>query len=82
MKSESKFWEKKTNGWVFLSHSFQDYEEVKIIRNYLEENNFNALIFFLKCFDDDRKKNEVKKLNFYTVYHPCLEIVLDIVPSK
>ena len=61
-KISSEYWEKKTNGWVFLSHSSHDYEETKIVRNYLEENNFNALMFYLKCFDDKGKSIEVQDL--------------------
>jgi hypothetical protein len=47
-----KHWEKKANGWVFLSHASNDYEDVKIIRNYLEENGFSALMFYLKCLEE------------------------------
>ena len=39
MKS-MKHWEKKASGWVFLSHASDDYEDVKVVRNYLEENGF------------------------------------------
>ena len=45
-------WEKKANGWVFISHSSKDYEEVKIVRNYLEESGFSALMFYLKSLED------------------------------
>jgi 23S rRNA maturation mini-RNase III len=51
-----KHWEKKANGWVFLSHSSKDYESVKLVRNYLEDNGFSALMFYLKCLED--KNNE------------------------
>lgn len=44
-------WEKKANGWVFISHSSKDYEDVKIVRNYLEENGFSALMFYLKSLE-------------------------------
>lgn len=57
------FWEKSTNGWVFLSHSSLDIEKIKIIRNYLEDYQFNAIMFFLKCFEDDENyKEEIEKL--------------------
>lgn len=52
-----KHWEKKANGWVFLSHSSKDYESVKLVRNYLEDNGFSALMFYLKCLED---KNDEK----------------------
>ncbi|BAF73054.1 toll/interleukin-1 receptor domain-containing protein [Sulfurovum sp. NBC37-1] len=55
-------WEKKANGWVFLSHSSHDYEEVKIVRNYLEDNGFSALMFYLKSLEDEDKKNMIKPL--------------------
>ncbi len=55
-------WEKKANGWVFLSHSSHDYEEVKIVRNYLEDNGFSALMFYLKSLEDEDKKKLIKPL--------------------
>lgn len=57
-----KHWEKKASGWVFLSHASDDYEDVKIIRNYLEDNGFSALLFYLKCLEDDDKKDKIKEL--------------------
>lgn len=57
-----KHWEQKANGWVFLSHSSVDYENVKIVRNYLEENGFSALMFYLKCLEDDDKKEKIQEL--------------------
>ena len=58
----NEHWEKKANGWVFLSHSSGDYEEVKIVRNYLEDNGFSALMFYLKSFEDEDKKKLIKPL--------------------
>lgn len=57
-----KHWEQKANGWVFLSHSSIDYENVKIVRNYLEENGFSALMFYLKCLEEDDKKEKIQEL--------------------
>lgn len=57
-----KHWEQKANGWVFLSHSSIDYENVKIVRNYLEENGFSALMFYLKCLEEDDKKDNIQEL--------------------
>lgn len=57
-----KHWEKKANGWVFLSHASNDYEDVKIIRNYLEENGFSALMFYLKCLEEKSKKDKIEEL--------------------
>jgi len=48
--------EKRTNGWVFLSHSSQDYEDIKIVRNYLEESGFSALMFYLKSLENPKKR--------------------------
>jgi len=55
-------WEKKANGWVFLSHSSRDYEDVKIVRNYLEENGFSAIMFYLRCFEDEDKIDKAEQL--------------------
>lgn len=57
-----KHWEKKANGWVFLSHASDDYENVKIVRNYLEENGFSALMFYLKCLEEEDKKNKIEEI--------------------
>lgn len=61
-KIESEHWEKKASGWVFLSHSSRDYEDVKVVRNYLEENGFSALMFYLKCLENPAKKKLIKPL--------------------
>lgn len=39
--------------WVFLSHSNNDYEKVRLVRNILEEQGFRPLMFFLNCLKDD-----------------------------
>ncbi len=57
-----KHWEKKANGWVFLSHSSKDYESVKLVRNYLEDNGFSALMFYLKCLEDKDKEDFVQNI--------------------
>lgn len=57
-----KHWEKKANGWVFLSHSSKDYESVKLVRNYLEDNGFSALMFYLKCLEDVDKEQLVQNI--------------------
>lgn len=43
------------NVWIFLSHSSKDYEKVRIVRNYLEEQNLRPLMFFLHCLNDDEE---------------------------
>lgn len=45
--------------WIFLSHSNEDYEPVRRIRNILEEMNTRPLMFFLKCLNDS---NEIEDL--------------------
>ena len=63
MKNKINAWKKAISGWVFLSHSSFDIEKVKIIRNYLEEYQFNAIMFFLKCFENgEDNKKEIEKL--------------------
>jgi len=39
--------------WIFLSHSHKDFEKVREVRNILEVQGHNPLMFFLKCLDDD-----------------------------
>ena len=40
-------------GYVFLSHSHQDIQKVRQIRNAMEEAGFEPLCFYLKCLSDD-----------------------------
>ena len=62
MGNKSKHWSSKVNGWVFLSHSSKDYEQVKVIRDYLELNNFNAIMFYLHSFNDTSKEKHITDL--------------------
>lgn len=39
--------------WVFLSHSNEDYDKVRRVRNMLEEQDMRPIMFFLKCLNDD-----------------------------
>lgn len=38
--------------WVFLSHSHEDYEKVRKVRDMLEDQQMRPLMFFLKCLND------------------------------
>ena len=38
--------------WVFLSHSHEDYEKVRKVRNLLEDVQMRPIMFFLKCLND------------------------------
>lgn len=69
-----KHWEEKAKGWVFLSHSSNDYENIKIVRDYLEENGFSALMFYLKCLEKDKKhlrkeliESEISERNIFVL---------------
>ena len=44
---------KKEGGWIFISHSHLDIEIVRKIRNQLESQGFDPLMFYLKCLNDD-----------------------------
>ncbi len=39
--------------WIFLSHSHKDFDKVREVRNILEVEGHNPLMFFLKCLNDD-----------------------------
>jgi len=56
----SEHLETKANGWIFLSHSSDDYQNVKWVRNYLEDHGFSAIMFYLKCYDDAKGKHREK----------------------
>ncbi|QKF66557.1 TIR domain-containing protein [Arcobacter venerupis] len=69
-----KHWEERAKGWVFLSHSSNDYENVKIVRDYLEENGFSALMFYLRCLEKDKKhlrkeliESEISERNIFVL---------------
>ena len=47
--------------WIFLSHSNEDYEKVRRVRNFLEEMNTRPLMFFLKCLNDDEEIDSLIK---------------------
>ncbi len=57
--------EKDNKVYVFLSHSHLDYDKVRVVRNFLEENEFRPLMLFLKCFEkeeyDDLTRYIIKK---------------------
>lgn len=44
--------DKTEGGYIFISHSHNDIEKVRQIRNGLEENGFEPLCFYLKCLED------------------------------
>src|SRR5436309_15006787 len=39
--------------WIFLSHSTKDWNEVRHVRNLLEEKGHRSLLFFLKCLTEE-----------------------------
>ena len=45
--------------WIFLSHSHKDFDQVKQIRNELEAQGHNPLMFFLKCLNDDSEIDDL-----------------------
>lgn len=59
---ESKY--KREGGYIFISHSHNDIAKVRKIRNFLEDNGFEPLCFYLKCMNDESEegKEELKSL--------------------
>lgn len=53
--------EKDNEIWIFLSHSNEDYEKVRRVRNFLEEMNTRPLMFFLKCLNDNDEIEDLIK---------------------
>lgn len=41
--------------WIFLSHSSEDFNKVRKIRNYLEVKSYRPLMFYLKCLESDEE---------------------------
>lgn len=51
---------KKGGCWIFLSHSSQDIEKVRIIRNEFEKYSHNPLAFHLKCLNADTPEGKLE----------------------
>jgi len=77
-----KHWEQKANGWVFLSHASTDYENVKIVRNYLEENGFSALMFYLKCLEEEDKKEKIQELLEWEINARNIFVLCNSIAAK
>ena len=52
-------WGTGEGGYVFLAHSHDDIDRVRKIRNYLEEQGFEPLCFYLKCLEQDAEVFEL-----------------------
>lgn len=50
-----------SNGYFFLSHSSKDIEKVRKIRNLIEQEKGNPILFYLKCLDGDNPSGEDKE---------------------
>lgn len=55
--------------WVFLSHSNKDFEQVRILRNLLEENGFRPIMLYLRSKEDSSKVEELRQLIFDEIDH-------------
>ena len=53
---------KNSTGFFFLSHSSKDIEKVRMIRNAIESEDGNPIMFYLKCLDDDDPFGDDEKL--------------------
>lgn len=55
-------WKNQEGGYVFISHSHKDIGPVRRLRNYLEENGFDPLCFYLRCLtDNDEVEGLIKR---------------------
>ena len=52
---------KSNGGYIFLSHSHDDIEKVRVMRNTLEKEGFEPLCFYLKCLSDDSEIEDLIK---------------------
>ena len=52
--------------YFFISHSHQDIEKVRVIRNVIEETFFyEPILFFLKCLSNENEINDLIKREIY-----------------
>lgn len=61
---------KQSDAWVFVSHSNRDLAAVRRVRNELESQSANPILFLLKCVEDHDEldaliKREVRARNFF-----------------
>jgi hypothetical protein len=75
-------WKKEANGWVFISHSSQDYDNVRTVRNYLEDHGFSALMFYLKSLEDEDKKQHIKTLIKWEIDSRNIFVLCDSESSR
>ena len=47
--------------WVFVSHSTQDIDDVRRVRNEVEQQGGEPLLFFLKCVSDSDELDDLLK---------------------
>lgn len=47
--------------WIFLSHSHEDFEKVRRVRNMLEDDGLKPIMFFLKCLNDHDEIDDLIK---------------------
>lgn len=52
---------KSKGGYIFLSHSHDDIDIIRKIRNTLEQERFEPLCFYLKCLSDDSEIEDLIK---------------------
>ena len=57
---------KGKGGYVFVSHSHLDIEQVRKIRNFLEDSGMEPILFYLRSMDceDKEKLKTLKRLIF------------------
>lgn len=47
--------------WIFLSHSYEDYDRVRCVRNMLEDYGMRPIMFFLKCLNEEKEIDNLIK---------------------
>lgn len=47
--------------WIFLSHSYEDYDRVRCVRNMLEDFGMRPIMFFLKCLSEEKEIDSLIK---------------------
>lgn len=60
----------QSNAWVFVSHAGADLAKVRLVRNFLEQQNASPILFHLKSMSHPRKfwpviRDEIMARNFF-----------------
>ena len=75
---------KGEGGYVFVSHSHVDVQDVRKIRNFLEQEGMEPILFYLRCMDGGTEEQiaMLKKLIFVPSYKKSINYTIFLGENK